>query len=57
MPSAAGKNASNSIFSFCELSRMLKQDGPDADLVEVVDKAATAFENDPDVGMDLVALL
>ena len=42
------KKASNSILSFLELSRKLKQDGPDADLVEVVGKAAQALENDPD---------
>ena len=33
-PTPAGKKASNSILSFLELSRRLKQDGPDADLVE-----------------------
>ena len=45
--------ASNSILSFLELSRKLKQDGPDADLVEVVGKAAKALENDPDSGLAL----
>ena len=44
VPTAAGKKASNSILSFLELSRKLKQDGPDADLVEVVGKAAQAGE-------------
>ena len=39
-----------------ELSRKLKQDGPDADLVEVVGKAAKALENDPDAGLALEAL-
>ena len=34
VPTAAGKGG-NSILSFLELSRKLKQDGPDADLVEV----------------------
>ena len=53
---AAGKKASNSILSFLELSRKLKQDGPDADLVEVVGKAAKALENDPDAGLALEAL-
>ena len=33
VPTAAGKKASNSILSFLELSRKLKQDGSDADLV------------------------
>ena len=52
----AGKKASNSILSFLELSRKLKQDGPDADLVEVVGKAAKALEEDPDAGLALEAL-
>ena len=52
----AGKKASNSILSFLELSRKLKQDGPDADLVEVVNKAAKALENDPNAGLALEAL-
>ncbi|ABB33859.1 excinuclease ABC, B subunit [Synechococcus sp. CC9605] len=56
VPTAAGKKASNSILSFLELSRKLKQDGPDADLVEVVGKAAQALENDPDAGLALEAL-
>ena len=56
MPTAAGKKASNSILSFLELSRRLKQDGPDADLVEVVGKAANALKNDPGAGMALEAL-
>ena len=56
VPTAAGKKASNSILSFLELSRKLKQDGPDADLVEVVSKAAKALENDPDAGLTLEAL-
>ena len=56
VPTAAGKKASNSILSFLELSRKLKQDGPDADLVEVVGKAANALENDPDAGLALEAL-
>ena len=47
------KKASNSILSFLELSRKLKQDGSDADLVEAVGKAAQALENDPDAGMAL----
>jgi excinuclease ABC subunit B len=56
VPTAAGKKASNSILSFLELSRKLKQEGPDADLVEVVGKAAKALENDPDAGLALEAL-
>ena len=56
VPTAAGKKASNSILSFLELSRKLKQDGPDADLLEVVGKAAKALENDPDSGLALEAL-
>ena len=56
VPTAAGKKASNSILSFLELSRKLKQDGPDADLVEVVGKAAKALEDDPDAGLALEAL-
>ena len=38
------------------MSRKLKQDGPDADLVEVAGKAAKALENDPDAGLALEAL-
>ena len=56
VPTAAGKKASNSILSFLELSRKLKQDGPDADLVEVVGKAAKALEDNPDAGLALEAL-
>ena len=56
VPTAAGKKSSNSILSFLELSRKLKKDGPDADLVEVVGKAANALENDPDAGLALEAL-
>ena len=56
MPTAAGKKAGNSILSFLELSRKLKEDGPDADLVQVVGKAAKALESDPDSGIALEAL-
>ncbi len=56
VPKAAGKKASNSILSFLELSRKLKQDGPDSDLVEVVGKAAKALDNDPDAALALEAL-
>ena len=55
VPTAAGKKASNSILSFLELSRKLKTDGPDADLVQVAGKAVQALENDSD-GMALDAL-
>ena len=56
VPTAAGKKASNSILSFLELSRKLKQDGPDAELIEVVSKATTALETGADAGMALEAL-
>ena len=56
VPTAAGKKASNSILSFLELSRKLKQDGPDADLLEVAGKAAQALENGSDAGLALEAL-
>ena len=56
IPTAAGKKASNSILSFLELSRKLKQDGPDADLVEVVGQASIALEDNPDAGLALEAL-
>ena len=55
VPTAAGKKASNSILSFLELSRKLKTDGPDADLVKVASKAVEALEDDAD-GMTLDAL-
>ena len=54
-PTAAGKKASNSILSFLELSRKLKADGPDADLVKVAGKAVQALEEDID-GLALDAL-
>ena len=56
VPSPAGKKATNSILSFLELSRKLKQDGPDADLVEVAGKAVRALENQADAGLALEAL-
>jgi len=56
VPTAAGKKASNSILNFLELSRKLKQDGADADLIEVAGKAATALENESDAGLALEAL-
>ena len=56
VPTAAGKKASNSILSFLERSRKLKQDGPDADLVQVAGKVAQALEEDPDAGLALEAL-
>ena len=56
VPTPAGKKASNSILSFLELSRKLKQDGPDADLVEVAGKAVRALENQADAGLALEAL-
>ncbi|MEJ6827993.1 MAG: excinuclease ABC subunit UvrB [Synechococcus sp. ArSW.bin.68] len=45
-PTPAGKKATNSILSFLELSRKLKGDGPDADLVKVAGKAVQALEED-----------
>ena len=54
-PPTAGKKASNSILSFLELSRKLKSDGPDPDLVKVAGKAVQAIEDDTD-GMALDAL-
>ena len=54
-PTAAGKKASNSILSFLELSRKLKADGPDADLVKVAGKAVQALDEDID-GLALDAL-
>ena len=56
VPTAAGKKATNSILSFLELSRKLKQDGPEVDLVEVVGKATKALENDLDAGIALETL-
>ncbi len=55
VPKAAGKKASNSILNFLELSRKLKTDGPDADLVQVAGKAVQALEEESD-GMALDAL-
>ena len=55
VPTAAGKKASNSILSFLELSRKLKSEGPDADLVEVAGKAVQALADDVD-GVGLEAL-
>ena len=54
-PTPAGKKASNSILSFLELSRKLKADGPDADLVKVAGKAVQALEEDS-AGLALDAL-
>lgn len=56
VPTPAGKKASNSILSFLELSRRLKQDVPGADLIDVVGKAANSLENDADSGLALEAL-
>ena len=56
VPTAAGKKASNSILSFLELSRKLKQDSSDDDLVKVVGKAANALEDGSDAGLALEAL-
>ena len=56
VPTAAGKKATNSILNFLELSRKLKQNGSDADLVEVVGKASKALETSSDAGLALEAL-
>ena len=56
VPTPAGKKASNSILSFLELSRKLKQQGSDADLMAVVSKTASALEEDPDAGLALEVL-
>ena len=56
VPTAAGRKASNSILSFLELSRKLKNEGPDADLIKVVDKAAAALQNNSDAGLALEVL-
>ena len=55
VPKAAGKKASNSILSFLELSRKLKTDTQDSDLVQVAGKALQALENHSD-GLALDAL-
>ena len=55
VPTAAGKKASNSILSFLELSRKLKQDGADSDLVKVAGKALEVLEDHAD-GITLDAL-
>ena len=56
IPKPSGKKATNSILSFLELSRKLKQDGSDADLVEMAGKAVLALENQSDAGLALEAL-
>ena len=56
LPTPAGKKASNSILNFLELSRKLKQDCPDSDLVDVIGRTTEALENDPDAGLALEAL-
>ena len=50
-----GKEASNSILSFLELSRKLKQDAFDAYLEEVVGNAAEVLEEDPEAVVVLEA--
>ena len=57
MPTAAGKKASNSILSFLELSRKLKQGRPPMPIwCRGAGKAAQALEEDPDAGLALEAL-
>ena len=38
------------------MSRKLKQDGPDAELVDVVGQAVRALEDEPDAGLAFEAL-
>lgn len=57
VPTAAGKKASNSVLSFLELSRKLKEDGSDADLVQMAGKAVRALENQADADLALEALV
>ena len=49
----SGQEGQQLILSFLELSRKLKQDDSDVDLVEVVGKAAKPLEDEPDAGLAL----
>ncbi len=51
-PTAAGKKASNSILSFLDLSRRLKDDGADTDFVKLKDKIADRLEDNSVIGTD-----
>ena len=54
-PTVVGKKASNSILILLELSRRLKSDGPDSDLVKVAGMAVQPLEEESD-GLALDAL-
>ena len=56
VPSPAGKRANNSILSFLELSRRLRKDGADDDLVQIAGRAVDSFDSDFDAGLALEAL-
>ena len=56
VPSPAGKRANNSILSFLELSRRLRKDGADDDLVQIAGRAVDALYSDCDAGLALEAL-
>lgn len=56
VPSPAGKRANNSILSFLELSRRLRKDGADDDLVQIAGRAVDALDSDFDAGLTLEAL-
>ncbi|MFL0746344.1 MAG: excinuclease ABC subunit UvrB [Prochlorococcus sp.] len=56
VPSPAGKRANNSILSFLELSRRLRKDGADDDLVQIAGRAVDALDSDFDAGLALEAL-
>ena len=56
VPSPAGKRANNSILSFLELSRRLRKDGADDDLVQIAGRAVDALDSDCDAGLALEAL-
>jgi len=62
-PTAAGKKASNSILSFLDLSRRLKDDGTETNFVKLKDKIAERLEdnsvicNDPEMLPELLGRL
>ncbi len=55
-PTPAGKKANNSILSFLELSRRLKVQEADSDLVKVVCKVSDELAKNPDADLPLDAL-
>ncbi len=56
VPKPAGKRSSNSILSFLELSRRLQKDAPNAELVDIAERAADAISIESFEGMTLEAL-